>query len=284
MTVNPDKAITTHHHCRLGKHLEVVSNPLDRKVSTVVSHNHELRAISPLARKRIIFRRNGAVIRQHLDRCYRQGHFPQSRQGFATEGKPHPLKDQAVSLTTGIHNPRLFQYRQLKWRRLDSPVGARHRRSQHRRDALTCLCDALDRRIASCPGYRQDRAFDGSGHCPVGIGSTLGECPRKFGTRNRPGVPDTSRQPGHNLRQDHSGVAPRTKNCPLRSRPDHRTCALIRDPANGFDGRPHRQVHVRASIPIGNREYIQGIDDGYMPLKPRGGQLKHVTHSRPVNA
>ncbi|NDE76303.1 MAG: hypothetical protein EB039_09625 [Proteobacteria bacterium] len=31
-------------------------------------------------------------------------------------------------------------------------------------------------------------------------------------------------------------------------------------------------MHVRASIPIGNREHIQGIDDGYMPLKPRGGR------------
>ena len=168
----------------------------------------------------------------------------------------HPLENVNQALTARVHNPGLFQHRQLLRRMHQSLPGGGEDLSEHNL-GIVCLPGALRSPLRGHPGHGENGAFGGLHHrliggvhpngqrlgqiLAAGLGlplQALGKAPEQQGedhARVAPGSPQEGRS--RNLRRLFHRWILQKLQLPLAR-------------ANGHG-------HISAGIPVGNREHVQ---------------------------
>ena len=143
-------------------------------------------------------------------------------------------------------------------------------------DARGGLAGGADGAVPGEAGDGEDRPLHGAGDGPVGGHRALGEGGGEEGAVARLVLAYPSGDPGHDLGEDHPGVAPGAHHRALGGALQDGAGGAALDFARPLQGGAHGQEHVRPRVPIRDGEDVQGVDRGGVALQPGSGGLQQA--------
>ncbi len=184
--------------------------------------------------------------------------------------------DGQQSLAAGVHHARFFEHGQ-QVRRVDERLFAALEDLVHQ---AVYVCALLLQRIhvlRNLAGHGENRAFLRLHHGLVcrfaALGQRGGEQLRVHEIR----AFERAREPAKQLRENNAGVAARALERAHAQRVRNlRRVRILRQRADFVHRALHGHRHIRARIPVGNREYIQSVNGRFVLFEQCRSSDNHI--------